>query len=283
MAHPLSYTLRRAADALIHDPGKLGREIVFRTRRRLQSHPSVVTHSMNGVNFEFDFGFDYSIERMYYNVYEREVISVLQRYLKTGDSFIDVGANIGYLSAIALGIVGKTGAVHSFEPVPRYFDKLKKLPIANPGYHIQVNQAAAGGAEGTASIAVTNLPNIGWNTMVPGFMSEDTVAQKVNVPVRRLDNYIRETHLKNIALIKIDTEGYEFPTLEGLSGYLNVQRPMLVVEVAPGAYKHLGRTLADLDALLATYRYRLSLVKTPDRFVAATTLTSTTNVLLTPI
>ena len=278
-----TYILSRAFDALIHDPAKLGREIVFRIRRQLQSHPSVVTHSMNGVNFEFDFAFDYSIERMYFNVYEREIISVLQRYLKAGDSFIDVGANIGYLSAVALGIVGKSGAIHSFEPVPRYFDKLKKIPIANPGYHIHVNQAAAGGVEGSASIAVTNLPNIGWNTMVPGFMPEDTVAQKVAVPVRRLDNYIREHNIKNLTLIKIDTEGYELPTLEGLSGYLQNQRPILVVEVAPGAYKHLGRTLADLDSLLATYRYRLSHVKTPDQYIAATTLTSTTNVLLTPI
>ena len=282
MSHTPSYILTRAIDALIHDPQKLGREIVYRVRRQLQSHPTVVTHSMNGVNFEFDFAFDYSIERMYYNVYEREVIGVLQQFLKPGDRFIDVGANIGYLSAIALGLVGKSGAVHSFEPVPRYFDKLKKLPIANPGYHIHVNQAAAGDGEGTASIAVTNLPNIGWNTMVPGFMPEETVAQKVSVPVRRLDNYIREKGIKNIALIKIDTEGYELPTLEGLGTYLKDNRPMLVVEVAPGAYAHLGRTLADLDTLIASYDYRLSTVAEPNKVIPATRLTSTTNVLLTP-
>jgi len=104
-----------------------------------------------------------------------------------GDVFVDVGANIGYISAIALGLVGQSGVVHSFEPVPDYFMRLKNIPAANRGYRHIVNQCALGERDGSAKIAVTNTSNIGWNTMVPKFMSAETTKEKIEVPVKRLD------------------------------------------------------------------------------------------------
>ena len=50
-------------------------------------------------------------------------------------------------------------------------------------------------------------------------MPNDTIKEVQTVPIRRLDNYIKEKKLVNIKLIKIDTEGFEFPVLKGLCNY----------------------------------------------------------------
>ncbi len=55
------------------------------------------------------------IERwMWAGAYERELVHLMKRTLKSGMTVIDVGANIGYLSALAAGLVGNTGQVHAF-------------------------------------------------------------------------------------------------------------------------------------------------------------------------
>jgi len=156
---------------------------------------------------------------MYCGEYEEETIGVMRKFLRQGDTFVDIGANIGYLSAVAAGIVGVTGRVYSFEPVPGPFSRLRNVASLNQEYHITVNQCALGAEDGSAKIAVTNLANIGWNTIVPGFMSQDTIKESIDVPVLRFDNFVEKNSLKNISLIKIDTEGYEYPVLKGFRGF----------------------------------------------------------------
>src|SRR4030088_824085 len=57
------------------------------------------------------------IERwMWAGAYERELVQLMKRTLKPGMTVIDVGANIGYLSALAAGLVDNTSQVHAFEP-----------------------------------------------------------------------------------------------------------------------------------------------------------------------
>src|SRR3954447_2803236 len=170
---------------------------------------------MQGVRFDVDLDLDPRMRKMARGTYEPEVSALLRRLLREGDVLIDVGANIGYLSAVGLGSVGRSGAVHAFEPVPRYLERLRSLAALNPSRHLRVNGLALGDEPGHAAIAVTSLANIGWNTMVPGFMAADHVAEIVEVPVTTLDAYVSEHDLHNVRVVTIDTEGFEFPVLRG--------------------------------------------------------------------
>lgn len=242
---------------------------------------------INGVLFEFDFDLDPVIKlvhnplklllqylsigakpnvlAMYYGAYEPDTVRAMKRLLRKGDTFIDVGANIGYLSGIAMGLVGKTGQVHSFEPVPKHFQRLKNLALANKGYKIVVNQCALGEKEGTARIGVSGL-SIGTSTMVPGLLKfkeiaygrrKEIIEEMIEVPAHRLDSYIKEKSIGGVSLIKIDAEGFEFPILKGLSGYFeNADHlPAIICEITPPAYPLLGCTLAQLSEYMEKYNY----------------------------
>lgn len=239
---------------------------------------------INGVLFEFDFNLDPAIKSMFYGTYEIPTIETIRKFLKRGDLFIDVGANIGYISTIALGIVGKEGELHSFEPVPAFFNRLKNIPIKNREYTHIINQCALGERDGTEKIFVTNLVNIGWNTMVPGFLSDETTKEKIEVPIKRLDTYIKEKNIKKIALLKIDTEGFEFPVLKGLRGYFenNDYRPVIICEIAPAAYPFLGYTLSQLSEYMEKFGYLAFDMNDINSEIDILTLRTTTNVLFKP-
>jgi len=242
---------------------------------------SVLRKKINGILFEFNFSLDPEIENMYEGHYESEIVKLMERTLKKGDAFIDVGANIGYLSAIALGFVGKSGQVHSFEPVPEYFSKLNKLVVANRAYKIFINQCALGDKQEKAKINVTSQLNIGWNTIVPKFMPNENVKQAIEVNVIRLDSYIKERGVNNIKLIKIDVEGFEFPVLKGVSDYFKMtnNRPLIICEIAPAAYPLLGFKIIDLLKYMKKYSYRAFSTVNRDAEIDITKLETTQNVL----
>jgi FkbM family methyltransferase len=183
-----------------------------------------------------------------------------------------------------LGLVGENGDVHSFEPVQEYFLRLKDIATLNSKYNFIVNRCALGEFEGTGKIAVTNLQNIGWNTIVPNFMTKETIKEIQEVPIRRLDNYIKERALKNITLIKIDTEGFEFPVLKGLSKYFENCGilPAIICEIAPTAYPLLGYQLYQLSEYMKKFNYDAFGLNNPNKRIDIIKLENTTNVLFLP-
>lgn len=248
----------RALQLLRSNPQLFLKRVVAEVRRIQPLPRSRVWKRINNrVLFEFDFTLDPTVGAMYRSVYEMSTVESMKKLLKDGDVFIDVGANIGYLSAVALTLVGQNGQVHSFEPVPEYFEKLQNLTAMNQGYRIVAIQCALGETEGIASITTSRLSNVGWNTMVVGFMSRETVREEIEVRVQRLDKYIQENDLRNISLIKIDTEGFEFPVLKGLSDYFenSIIRPPIICEIAPAAYPLLECTLIQLQEFMTKYNY----------------------------
>lgn len=120
-------------------------KIIVAKLRVLQPLPkSPARKKINGILFEFDSNYDSAIKLMHSGSYEVLTLEAIRKYLNKGDTFIDVGANIGWFSAIALGLVGKNGQVHSFEPVPQNFYRLQEMGSFNREYNISVNQCALG-------------------------------------------------------------------------------------------------------------------------------------------
>jgi FkbM family methyltransferase len=272
-------------DVLATDPADFARRAVLFARRRYYRWRGLqVRRSLNGVTFRFDFTLPEHVDLMFLGIYEPELLPVLRRHLRPGGVFVDVGANVGYVSALAAGLVGPEGEVHAFEPVPRYFERLAHLPGDNPRHTIVVNRCALGERPDTLDIVVTGRRNMGANSMVAGLVDPAEAAEVVKVQIVRLDAYLAQHDIRRLGLVKVDTEGFEFHVLRGLEGFLRRtgRRPPLYVEITPAAYPLLGLRLDDLAALLRDYGYRATTTE-GDAAVDVTALEQFTNVLLTPV
>jgi FkbM family methyltransferase len=250
--------LKKAAALLVRNPSLLLTKVLVKLNSYRALPASPCRKKINGVLFEFDFDLDPAVREMYLGSYQVEVVKLMRKFITRGSTFLDVGANIGYLSAIGMGLVGTTGEVHGFEPVPEYCSRLRALASANPAYRLTVNQFALGAEHTTARVSTSRLPNIGWATMVPGLMDTQEIKYSVDTEVQRLDRYIESHNLANISLLKIDCEGYEFPVLKGLQGYFATARvlPPILCELAPAAYPLSGESLAGLETYMSRYRYQ---------------------------
>ena len=229
-----------------------------------------IKRRIKGVLFEFDFSLSPYIKSMYFGWYSAVVTNFMESILRPGDTFIDIGASIGYITAKGAGLVGKTGEVHSFEPSAPSFQKLKKLSDMNHDYRIIVNQYALGEEEREAEFHITE-EHLGENFIV----SDEYPADSVKIVVRRFDTYAEEKKLKNIKLIKIDVESYEFPVLKGFRNYFekNSNRPVIICEIFPFAYPCHGATLAEFLEYMGQYGYKGYSINCPQKEIDIVSLT----------
>ncbi len=214
-----------------------------------------VAKEVNSLLFPFHLEEHIPTEKsMYFGFYEMGVINAMRNFLKEGDTFIDVGAKIGYMSAWGAGFVGITGETHCFEPVPKFFSLLQEFAQMNKTYDIKLNQIALGETKGNVEILVSKE---GYSTCVPESLKGLIVEEKFNVPVQRLDTYIEENKLSNVRFIKIDVDGYEFFILKGLENFfLNTKElPIIMCEISPSLISVLGYQLADLLNYMKRFSY----------------------------
>src|SRR5258708_32353999 len=125
------------------------------------------------------------IERwMWAGAYELELIRLMKRTLKSGMTVIDVGANIGYFSALASGLVGNTGQVHAFEPIPQNVSRLRQNLSAFRWARLY--PCAVGEAPGKATIYF-NESEAGWASL----LISDDLKGRVDFDVIRVDCWAR--------------------------------------------------------------------------------------------
>lgn len=251
----LQVTASRAAALLAKDPSLFCKVMIAKLNSARPMPPLPAQRRIHGVVFECDDESYRGTAPMYFGSYAPLVVAAMSRILQLGDIFIDVGANVGYLSAIAAGLVGPAGAVHCFEPVATYFRRLQRLSELNPRFAIIPNACALGEASGSSTIYVTH--ESGQSTLVPRYKGASQIKSQIVVPVLRLDSYVEAHSIDRIALIKVDVEGFELPVLRGLEGYFrgSRHRPPIICEIAPRAYPLLGFRISDLEGFMRSWGY----------------------------
>ncbi len=167
--------------------------------------------------------FDKNIENLIYQrgVYELGTVSVLQDFLTAGDVFVDVGANIGFLSLVGAKAVGKTGKVYCFEPVPSTYTILEENKRINNFQQMELHQFALGNKTEKVQIYAED-ENRGGASIV------NHVSEKgIKIEVKKLE----KINLSDkINVIKIDVEGLELDVLKGAEKILRKDQPKLIIE-----------------------------------------------------
>jgi FkbM family methyltransferase len=132
-----------------------------------------------------------------------------RRYLRAGDTVVDVGANVGSLTLTAASVVGSAGHVYAVEAHPRTFGYLRGNLAHNAAANVTPFNTALGKESGTLHFSDLRDDDI------------NRVAEEgggITVPVARADELpVREGR---VALLKVDVEGYEWFVFQGATALL---------------------------------------------------------------
>lgn len=168
----------------------------------------------------------------FYGVYEAATTKFLWSIARPGWTFLDVGANVGYYSFLALDLGGPRSTVHAFEPNPAMAGLMAMSNGARRNARVEVTTAACGDRVGQAQLCLSPEPgNTGLSSLRSGSSSEPGVALPVDVVT--LDEHVADHGLVP-DVVKIDVEGYELAVLLGAERLLKDQVPRWVIcEVGP--------------------------------------------------
>ena len=177
------------------------------------------------------------------------------RCLAEGESFVDVGANIGMITLLAARCVGRQGRVFSFEPNPAVFQRLAATVESN-GLSSTVRSFNMGLSDAEAELdlrIVTEHTGMGTLAELPP-EQRVLVSNTYKVRVTRGDDVL-ESQLAGPAVVKIDVEGFEGRVLRGMPRVLSRFKPAVVAETVPSLLERAGSSLDEVFGLMRSHGY----------------------------
>jgi len=191
-----------------------------------------------------------------------------RRCLTAGDTYIDIGANIGVHSLYASRIVGKEGRVIAFEPNPATFSLLSAHLAVNRIGNCTVHNLALSNEAGELELSATSAHSGTWTCRDVRVRRES-----IRVPVTTADEMIQAGDLRGRTLIKIDTEGFEHRIIQGMPRLLRADGVIgASLEVTDKWLRDAGTSAIGLFSDMVSAGYQPLLLRTGRRFGLARTL-----------
>jgi len=178
---------------------------------------------------------------------------LIERLLKKGDLYLDVGAHIGVMTLVARQRVGCTGHVIAIEPQPYNCDRILENWLLNGYSNLSLYAAAASDLDSTVSFALqpkTDRARLCITSEV------DNNSPKVFVQTIRLDSIPRLKNCHSVKLLKVDVEGHELAVLRGLGSSIGSVRNVILELLGPVA--SIGEQHREIIQLLRHSGFRLN-------------------------
>jgi len=203
-------------------------------------------------------GIDLSIYLTGY--FQRRVTrQILANLPATNATFIDVGCNRG---AISIPVASRRPdcQIIAIDPVPEVLNKLIETQRLNPLIDNIVPVCEF--LSSSAAVTTSDVPKVvdaSWNVFSRTWSSDSSCASPLATGVARsvsLDALCERRALVNIAVIKIDVDGFELEVLKGAVETLHRWAPILIIEWAPGSLLSRGTRLEDLSGFIDRLGYQ---------------------------
>src|SRR5436190_5065280 len=103
-----------------HTPIEIGkwRVVDFLRKRLIRDPVHEIIRVVGGIWMDVETTDYLQREIFVYHDFEPNIRREISRTLKSGDLFIDIGANVGFYALQASNAVGRSGKVYAFEPAP---------------------------------------------------------------------------------------------------------------------------------------------------------------------
>jgi FkbM family methyltransferase len=165
----------------------------------------------------------------------------ITKFLRAGDSFVDVGANIGLYT---LPAAAKKARVVAVEPSAKNRSRLEENLAVNGLTSVKIEACALGETVGEMAFCDADA-----------LAHVELAGNGPRVPVRTLDSILPEGE---ISLLKVDVEGFELSVFKGAeramrAGYL----PVILFEMNH-SYERYGVTEAEIFGFLRSHGYQIA-------------------------
>jgi len=170
---------------------------------------------------------------------------------------LDVGAHTGE-SALAFRKSFPQAVIHSFEPISFIFEALRRN--CKSYSNIFCHNLALGDKPGKLRIALSGT-DVLWtmNSLKLVATSSTPTELAHTVEVARLDHFCESVGIKQVAVLKIDVEGYECQVVNGAHSLLREGRiAHIMAEVTLNSKDGLHTSLAALERQLGEFNYSLT-------------------------
>lgn len=205
------------------------------------------TVTRHGLHYRLDLNelIDASIYTM--GEWEAETCRFLRDHIKSGDTVIEVGANIG-AHTLLIASLACPGRVIAFEPTDGACSKLRTNLGLNPQLkNVEIVQALVTNGE-------HNVPNTLLKHSWP-LSGRSSSHEATSVPSVFLDGFV---NVHSLSLLKIDVDGYDFKVLEGAVQLLKRFRPAVLVELNEDSLRQVGDSAATVHSLMRSLGYSLT-------------------------
>lgn len=178
------------------------------------------------LGFKLNAGVHPAYEQMRNGTLEPEETALIAQLLQRTDRFIDVGANLGYYTCLALQ---NGNGVMAIEPQPRNLRSLYRNLLSNGWEHkAEVIPVALAASPGLLTLYGASGPSASLLKNWAGYSSRHSQI----VAVSTIDNLLAGRFDNERLLVKIDVEGAELGVLQGAGDTLRRKvRPVWLLEV----------------------------------------------------
>jgi FkbM family methyltransferase len=227
----------------------LAKAVGWQTYKRVIGRPFNL-HIPNGLRFRCYPDSHDASRLIYFNgCPDPNEMTFMERYLRAGDSVVDVGANIGVYTLLVARLVGRSGRVLAFEPTPETCRRLQENLALNGVECVNAQQVAVSDRSGTMTFTTDR------DTGNRFTFDTSYAGRSISVPVTTLDEVLGDS---NCCLVKIDAEGAEPLILHGARRALAQRRlSVLQLELVERFVRRAGSSVYEIRDRLAENGYRL--------------------------
>ncbi len=182
----------------------------------------------------------------------KDIYGILKTFSILCNSFIDVGANIGYFTVSIGKKMSEKGLIIAIEPEPINFRILKRNIKINNLTAILENVALST-EEGFAELLL-NEENKGGHSL---FSHDPSYYEgKIQVKTTTLNNIVKKYNPHEPILVKVDVEGYEYNVFKAGDKLLE-KKCVMVVEFSPPFMRILDQNPKELLELVTKFGYKI--------------------------
>lgn len=205
----------------------------------------------------------------YFGIWEPDLTDWISRRIRSGDTFVDVGANVGYYTLLASALVGPSGSVVAIEPSPRLFGALRESVARNRLQNVRSVNLAVLDRSTTVPLFRGTEHHSGLTTT----REERGLEFECRVEAAPLPAILSPEEVRGARLVKVDVEGAEWSVVSGMEPILASGRDDLevIVEIDAELLAHQGRRPQDIVALFGDHgfhAYQLRNDYSPESYIA---------------